>query len=431
MATTSNEAAIRAAVTAIIALCPMDKIIGHPNHTSWSLLKQQCAQACSKVKTSKWGGATGHLALVLNEIEFRTATGIATAVVDRQDQPPVIPTNLANNATLVARTRIGNVHRQDKDEYWTQEAVDAAVVERIVTELIDKVYVEELENQYTGFTNQSIKTMLAHIRKEWCVITTLEKATATNNFKVQWDFVTHITKYARDLDKLQLICTDLKAEASDETKIETYVLSMYACDMFDDKEMQEWENKDLADQTWTDAKTYFVKLWKMKSRHTAEREARREGFESTNSVNGRSVVSGTSYKTAETGVPESIMTKADQSTMVEYCNSLEGSLVEAKETVASLQTTNDKLIERMDTSQNEMMQKMMKQQSEFMKMMLANAKGGGGGNSEKEKDRGGRTERAKRLCKHCKKEGYHEDDDCFELEKNKEKRPKWWKSVKE
>ena len=72
---------------------------------------------------------------------------------------------------------------------WTQEAVDAAVIERIVTELIDKVYIEELENQYTGFTNQSIKTMLAHIRKEWCGITTLEKATATNNFKVQWDFV--------------------------------------------------------------------------------------------------------------------------------------------------------------------------------------------------------------------------------------------------
>ena len=49
--------------------------------------------------------------------------------------------------------------------------------------------------------------------------------------------------------------------------------------------------------------------------------------------------------------------------MVEYCNSLEGSLVEAKETVASLQTINDKLIERMDTSQNEMMQKMMKHSS--------------------------------------------------------------------
>ena len=274
MASTSNEATIRSAVTAIIAACSMDKIIGHPNYTTWALLKQQCAQAASSVKTSKWGGNTGHLALVLNEIEFRSATSDPTAIVDRQPQPPTVPQGLTNNASLLTRTRLSSANRQDKDEYWTQEAVDAAIVDRITSELLDKVYVEELEDQYTGFSSETIKTILAHIRTEWCVITTQEKAGATEKFRMPWDFVTHITKYARDLDKLQLICTDLGAEAAEKNKVETYILSMYACEVFEDREMQAWENKAEADKTWANAKAYFVPLWKMKSRHATAKEAR-------------------------------------------------------------------------------------------------------------------------------------------------------------
>ena len=32
------------------------------------------------------------------------------------------------------------------------------------------------------------------------------------------------------------------------------------------------------------------------------------------------------------------------------------------------------------------------------------------------------------MCPHCNKEGYHEPDACFELAKNKDKRPPGWKS---
>ena len=33
----------------------------------------------------------------------------------------------------------------------------------------------------------------------------------------------------------------------------------------------------------------------------------------------------------------------------------------------------------------------------------------------------------KHKCGNCKEVGYHEDDDCFKLEKNKSKRPAWYK----
>ena len=32
------------------------------------------------------------------------------------------------------------------------------------------------------------------------------------------------------------------------------------------------------------------------------------------------------------------------------------------------------------------------------------------------------------LCANCKKEGYHQPQDCYELAKNKDKRPPGWRS---
>ena len=36
--------------------------------------------------------------------------------------------------------------------------------------------------------------------------------------------------------------------------------------------------------------------------------------------------------------------------------------------------------------------------------------------------------RSPTLCHHCKKEGYHQTDACYELAKNKDKRPPGWRS---
>ena len=40
---------------------------------------------------------------------------------------------------------------------------------------------------------------------------------------------------------------------------------------------------------------------------------------------------------------------------------------------------------------------------------------------------GGKQQRQKHKCKNCNKEGYHEDDDCFTLAKNKDKCPACYK----
>ena len=75
--------------------------------------------------------------------------------------------------SITARQAITSKDNRDKAEFWTQEAVDSITVGRIVTEIIDAPYVEELEEDYVGYANQTIKTVLTHLKTTWCTVTTL------------------------------------------------------------------------------------------------------------------------------------------------------------------------------------------------------------------------------------------------------------------
>ena len=150
-------------------------------------------------------------------------TARAAADINRLVAPPIIPVGLTNNTTLTNRARIMATHDLENQEYWKQEAVDAIIVERIVSEVVDPTYVEELEDDYIGYSTQTIKTIIQHLKTEWYSVTTLERKQARDVFSLQWDYTTHITKFARELDKQQKLCREIGVPAADATKIQAYV----------------------------------------------------------------------------------------------------------------------------------------------------------------------------------------------------------------
>jgi len=102
-------------------------------------------------------------------------------------------------------------------------------------------------------------------------------------------------------------------------------------------------------------------------------------------------------------------------------------LVAEKEYAATLQT-------KADEKQASLLAKLEQAMEQNTKLLSLMAKGGfntpknepnnqhGGGN--RSGARKGKKE--PRVCGNCGEEGYHEDDDCFGLEKNKAKRPAWY-----
>eukprot|EP00804_Cyclotella_cryptica_P000162 CCRYP_017462-RA/>CCRYP_017462-RA protein AED:0.81 eAED:0.81 QI:0/0/0/0.5/1/1/2/0/589 len=355
---TANEAAVREVVRSIIAPMPIDKIMCQPSNSTVNVLKQQLAKIAAAVKTTSWGGRHGHLALVLNDAEYQTVTNVPTLTTTRLVLPPIVPANLANNTTLTHRTCIMADHNLECQEFWKQESVDAIIVDKIVREAVDAAYVEELDDDYIGYRAQTIKTILEHLRTEWCVVTTLEKKQASAAFHVQWDLTSHITKFARELDKQQKLCRDIGVPAPDATKVQYYVEGMYSSDMFDDKEIQAWELKLSADKTWDSTKTHFVTLYKSKEKFNAKRVAHTGGYDSANTFINTGSIGSTSLRT---------LSPNDHQTILEYTNSLETALEHTQEHAAALTTTQDHRLKQLETQQQEL----LTQTTKFMALLTA------------------------------------------------------------
>ena len=167
-------------------------------------------------------------------------------------------------------------------------------------------------------------------------------------------------------------------------------------------------------------------------------KARGAGFESANSLthnyqpgNSPGTSGGATVITAASSVSTPSATNPlDKTQWLEYSDSLEDSLAEAKEYAATLVT-------KAEEKEAALMAKFEMAMEQNTKLIALMAKGGFNANNNssaanEDKQRGPRRGRKEqRKCKHCGEMGYHEDEQCFSLDKNKDKRPKWYKDWRE
>jgi hypothetical protein len=114
--------------------------------------------------------------------------------------------------------------------------------------------------------------------------------------------------------------------------------------------------------------------------------------------------------------------------MLEYTHSLEAALDTTQEHAASLTTAQNQLLQKLDRQQQEL----LTQTSKFMTLLNIKAPTPAPPttNVRQQPTRTARTRRNPNFPRHCnscnKDAVHHEDDDCYTLEKNKDKRPHWY-----
>ena len=113
-----------------------------------------------------------------------------------------------------------------------------------------------------------------------------------------------------------------------------------------------------ANQTWGEAKLYFIKLYKSKEKFNEERATHTGGYESVNILASRTrsadanVVSNASSK-PPTNITINQMSLSDQQTIIEYNNILESKLDNAKEHAESMTTTQETLLQHLEDQQKQ------------------------------------------------------------------------------
>ena len=66
-----------------------------------------------------------------------------------------------------------------------QEAVTNFGVQRII-DSVEEQYIEELNKEYFGYSNSTIKSVLHHLRTNWCKVMTRERTDANSHTYTRW-----------------------------------------------------------------------------------------------------------------------------------------------------------------------------------------------------------------------------------------------------
>jgi hypothetical protein len=227
----ASGSSVHATVNLIMAAKPLDIIVGQPTTASMDKMTEQMDQMVVPGKTTAWGGLHGSLALILDDADYKIITKAVVKSTTHLGQPASVnPKNNDTTSQLNLLTLQAKTKRLQK-EFDLQEAVTTIHVQRII-DSIEEQYLEELNKEYFGYANQTIKTIINHLRTNWCKVMMKERTDATEAFYHAWVPNTmHIITFGHQLTKLQKKCKTINVIISKEAKT-LLVGQMYKRDYF-------------------------------------------------------------------------------------------------------------------------------------------------------------------------------------------------------
>jgi hypothetical protein len=127
-------------------------------------MTKQIAQMVAPVKTTTWGGLHGSLAFVLDDADYATVTKNIVTLAAPLSKPTTINPKINKLSTPYEILTLQEEMKTLQKEFELQEAVTTIGVQCII-DSVKEQYVEELNKDYFGYANQTIKTLLTHLAR--------------------------------------------------------------------------------------------------------------------------------------------------------------------------------------------------------------------------------------------------------------------------
>ena len=356
------------------------KIHGQPTNQDLTILEKELIAILANIPTTLGGGNHGHAGILMDPARYLLTAGVPFV---NPVNPGNYPAGVAANAAAGARARAEAQHKEEVKEYETFQGVMQATKD-IILEAVDHEYLLEIEDEILGFLNETPISITNHLRNRGGALDFADTKTLLAERDGEWDATEVPQIYFNRVEKAiqGLTRAGINSDLNERRDMALYYLK--ATGEFD-AAVREWENKPAADKTWQNIKTFI------------STEYARE--------NKQNKLTAKNFK----------------------ANMIQEQAEATEELIAAL---TEKHTEQMET--------LIKSTTEAMKEMMALIKNdkkepSGQSNDEKKKKR---EERRKKyndapVCKHCnKKHPTKAEDECWELEKNKDSRPANWKSAK-
>ena len=359
------------------------KIHGQPKSHDLTILEKELIAILAGIPTALGGGNFGHVGVIMEAAAYSTMTG-GIAFADPAN-PGVYPAGLAANAAATVRARAEAEHKELITQYKTFEGVRQGVKD-LILEAVDNEYLIEIEHETLGFLNQTPRQMLDHLLARGGALDFADTKELLAERDGEWNVSENPQLYFNRVERAMkgLLRNGITSDPNEQRDIALFYLKTTG--EFD-AAVREWEAKPAADKTWANIKTFI------------STEYAKE--------NKQNKLTAKQFK----------------------ANAIDEQAEATEELIAALTEAHTKQMESLIKSTTETMKEMM--------LLLKDNKSTS--NSTKltdEEKKKKRDEKRKKyndapICKHCgKKHPTKAEDECWELEKNKDSRPSNWKSAK-
>jgi hypothetical protein len=345
-----------------------------------NLCKGLC-QIATKIPTTIGGKTLGHAGLIIPEPEYRTRSD-GGASFDIPTHPGAVPQNLS--ADSIERERQFAEHKFLIQEYETCIGVEMGMRE-IIKRVVPEYHLAGITDKYSDLSHKTIHEILAFLEVEGAEVDDQDVEALSDKLAKPIEMEISPAVYFKQGDEIedQLYKAGIPRQP---TLRLARIIATYQNSGEYDIEINEWKMKPAADRTFANFRPWIQKKWASK-----------------NSKNH------TNKKTAKFAISN---------------NAIE----QAKEQQAEEAALMNELASLMSDKSNEKFEKYMVETTSALtavtkaleKLSTNNRRNGNRNNQNKEKT----------TCPHCKAEGLHKADDCWELDKNASKRPAGWKSKK-
>ena len=356
------------------------KIHGQPTNQDLTLLEKELIAILANIPTTLGGGGHGHAGIVMDPARYLLTTG--TAFVNPAN-PGTYPAGVPNNAAQGVRARAEVEHKELVKEHKTFQGVVQATKD-IILEAVDNEYLLEIEDEILGFLNITPTDMLTHLRNRGGALDFADTKTLLAERDGEWDASEVPQIYFNRVEKAIQGLTRAGINSDLNERRDMALFYLKASGEFD-AAVREWEQRPAGNKTWQNIKTFI------------SAEYAKE--------NKQNKLTAKNFK----------------------ANMIEEQAEATEELIAALTEKHTQQMETLIKSTTEAMKEMMS--------LIKNEKKEPGKQSDEEKKKK-REERNKRyndapVCKNCgKKHPTKKEEECWELEKNKESRPTNWKSTK-
>jgi len=357
------------------------KIHGQPTSHDLTQLEKEIIAILANIPTRLGGGNYGHVGVIMDPAEYNTMT----AGIDFENpvNPGFYPADLALNAAAGTRARAEAEHKELINQFETFEGVRLGTKD-LILEAVDTEYLSEIEHETLGYLNQTPRQMMAHLLTRGGALDFADTKDLLAERDGEWNVTENPQIYFNRVEKAMkgLQRNGINSDLNERRDIALFQLK--ATGEFDPA-VREWEAKPAVQKTWANIKTFI------------SAEYAKE--------NKQNKLSAKHFK----------------------ANAIQEQAEATEELIATLTEAHTRQMETLVKTTTDAMKEMM--------LLLKENKSPANKATDEEKKKK-RDEKKKKyndapVCKNCgKKHPSKAEDECWELEKNKDSCPSTWKSVK-